>query len=111
MRINPILIDRTASENVYQTGLEVMIKSLPFLINEDRPISKEKLGALAKNWSKGLHYKDATSQLVDAVAYSLKERLGEKNYQNMLDQITNFLINDQQFIKDLEKNLSLIGKV
>lgn len=111
MRINPILIDSPASENVYQTGIEVMIKSLPFLINKDKPISNEKLKTLVQNWSKGIHYKEATNQLVDAVACSFKERLGEKNYQNMVDQITNFLVDDQQFIKDLTKNLSLIGKV
>lgn len=110
MRVSPILISRPESKSVYQNPkLEGMIKALSLPVS-DHPISQSKLGALASDWSSGkIHYKEATNRFVDAVAHSLKSRLSEKDYQNMVDQLTDFLISDQQFIEDLGKNLSSLS--
>src|SRR5580704_10365800 len=79
---------------------ETLIHKLPL-----KNINREQLLSLAEDLSSGISHKEVTRRFVDASSCSLKDRLSVKDYQNLVDQITEFLLDDRQFIKDLFGNL------
>lgn len=107
MRVSPNLISRPET-NVYQPSPEGIAKPLP--LPSEQPIINKKISALASDWSSGkIQSQEATTRFIKAATDALKDSLSEKDYQNMVDQLTDLLINDQEFIKDLGKNLNRLS--
>jgi hypothetical protein len=100
-------------ENTTETNKNLMqeTKELPknSSVNQATPlVSRAFLETLAEDYKKGIiDSKEANSRFVNTVVNnSIDGRLSEKDKRELITSIADFFSQDQDFLKDLENNLT-----
>jgi len=99
-KVNPKLIDKKGSASSSEPSLQTK--------NTQALISRHELMKLASDLKQGVISKEeASHQFIDSVVTkSLKEKLGDKDRAQLVTDISEFFLEDQDFLRKLEKNLN-----